>query len=103
MVCELHEVQESNDNSSYDERYADGFALECAALLRVRRDMGLTNVKIMIPFCRTVKEARKVIDVMAQHGLKQGDHDLEIYGMCELPSNILMADEFLRVFDGAQL
>jgi pyruvate,water dikinase len=84
----------------YDKRYADGFALECAALLRVRRDMGLTNVKIMIPFCRTVEEAKKVIEVMAQHGLKQGEQGLEIYGMCELPSNISMADEFLRVFDG---
>ena len=87
----------------YDERYADGFALECAALLRVRRDMGLTNVKIMIPFCRTVEEGRKVIDALAQHGLKQGEDDLEIYGMCELPSNIVRADEFLRVFDGYSL
>jgi pyruvate,water dikinase len=84
----------------YDERYAAGFALECVALLRVRKEMGLTNVKIMIPFCRTVAEAKKVIEVMAQHGLKQGDQGLEIYGMCELPSNIERADEFLRVFDG---
>lgn len=84
----------------YDPRYAEGFALECAALLRVRRDMGLTNVKIMIPFCRTVDEAKRVITVMAQHGLKQGDQGLEIYGMCELPSNVVRADEFLRVFDG---
>lgn len=84
----------------YDERYADGFALECAALLRVRRDMGLTNVKIMIPFCRTAEEAAKVIEELAQHGLKQGECGLEIYGMCELPSNIVRADEFLRVFDG---
>lgn len=84
----------------YDERYAAGFALECAALLRVRRDMGLTNVKIMIPFCRTPDEARRVIAVMAQNGLRQGDEGLEIYGMCELPSNIIRADEFLRIFDG---
>ena len=84
----------------YDTRYAEGFALECAALLRVRKDMGLTNVKIMIPFCRTVAEAKKVIEVMAQHGLKQGDQGLEVYGMCELPSNVVRADEFLRVFDG---
>ncbi len=84
----------------YDERYAAGFALECAALLRVRRDMGLTNVKIMIPFCRTVEEGKRVIEVMAQHGLKQGDDGLEIYAMCELPSNVTRADEFLRVFDG---
>ena len=84
----------------YDPRYADGFALECEALLRVRKDMGLTNVKIMIPFCRTVEEGKRVIEVMAQHGLKQGVDGLEIYAMCELPSNVERADEFLRVFDG---
>jgi pyruvate,water dikinase len=84
----------------YDVRYAEGFALECAALLRVRRDMGLTNIKIMIPFCRTVDEARQVIAVMAEHGLKQGDQGLQIYGMCELPSNVIRAEEFLREFDG---
>jgi pyruvate, water dikinase len=84
----------------YDPRYSDGFALECAALLRARKDMGLTNVKIMIPFCRTVEEGKRVIEVMGQHGLKQGDHGLEIYAMCELPSNVERADEFLRVFDG---
>ena len=84
----------------YDKRYAEGFALECAALLRVRRDMGLTNVKIMIPFCRTVDEGKRVIASMAQHGLKQGDDDLEIYAMCELPSNVVRASDFLKVFDG---
>lgn len=84
----------------YDPRYADGFALECAALLRVRKDMGLTNVKIMIPFCRTVEEGRRVIEVMGQNGLKQGDDGLEIYAMCELPANVVRAAEFLRVFDG---
>jgi pyruvate,water dikinase len=88
------------DSRYYDARYAEGFALECAALLRVRKDMGLTNVKIMIPFCRTVEEGKRVIEVMAQHGLKQGDNGLEIYAMCELPSNVTRADEFLRVFDG---
>jgi len=84
----------------YDERYADGFALECAALLRVRKEMGLTNVKIMIPFCRTVAEAKRVIEMMAQHELKQQEDGLEIYAMCELPSNVVRADEFLKVFDG---
>jgi pyruvate,water dikinase len=84
----------------YDPRYADGFALECAALLRARKEMGLTNIKIMIPFVRTVAEAKRVIEVMSQHGLKQGDDGLEIYAMCELPANIARADEFLRVFDG---
>jgi pyruvate,water dikinase len=84
----------------YDVRYADGFALECEALLRVRRDMGLTNVKIMIPFCRTVEEGKRVITVMAQNGLKQGEQGLEIYAMCELPANVVRAEEFLRVFNG---
>ena len=84
----------------YDPRYADGFALECAALLRARKDMGMTNIKIMIPFVRTVAEAKRVIEVMARHGLKQGDDGLEIYAMCELPANVARADEFLRVFDG---
>jgi pyruvate, water dikinase len=84
----------------YDARYADGFALECAALLRVRRDMGLTNVKVMIPFCRTVQEGEKVLAIMAQNGLIQGDHGLEVYAMCELPSNVVRAEDFLRIFDG---
>jgi pyruvate,water dikinase len=84
----------------YDARYKDGFALECAALLRVRRDMGLTNVKIMIPFCRTVAEGKRVIATMAEHGLKQGEDGLEIYAMCELPSNVVRARDFLQVFDG---
>ncbi len=84
----------------YDDRYKAGFKLECLALLRVREDMGLTNVKAMIPFCRTVEEGEKVIALMAEHGLKQGENDLEIYAMCELPSNVVFADEFLQVFDG---
>jgi pyruvate,water dikinase len=84
----------------YDPRYAEGFALECAALLRARRDMGLKNIKIMIPFCRTVAEGKRVIEVMKQHGLTQGEDGLEIYAMCELPANVTRADEFLRVFDG---
>lgn len=84
----------------YDPRYADGFALECAALLRARKEMGLTNIKIMIPFVRTVLEGKRVLEVMSQHGLKQGVDGLEIYAMCELPSNITRAEEFLRVFDG---
>ncbi|HEX6187558.1 MAG TPA: phosphoenolpyruvate synthase [Pyrinomonadaceae bacterium] len=84
----------------YDTRYADGFALECEALHRVRRDMGLTNVKVMIPFCRTVAEGKRVIATMAKHGLKQHENDLEIYAMCELPSNVVRARDFLEVFDG---
>lgn len=84
----------------YDERYKAGFKLECQAMLRVREDMGLTNVKAMIPFCRTVEEGEKVIALMAEYGLKQGENDLEIYAMCELPANVVFADEFLQVFDG---
>lgn len=84
----------------YDPRYAEGFALECAALARVRSEMGLTNVKVMIPFCRTVHEAERVIAAMAANGLRQGEDGLEIYAMCELPANVVIADEFLRVFDG---
>jgi pyruvate,water dikinase len=84
----------------YDARYADGFALECAALLRARRELGLTNIKVMIPFCRTVDEGRRVVDVMAANGLRQGHDGLEIYAMCEVPSNAILAEGFLRVFDG---
>jgi pyruvate,water dikinase len=84
----------------YDERYREGFHLECLALQRVREEMGLVNVKAMIPFCRTVLEAERVVALMADFGLKQGEHELEIYAMCELPANVIYADEFLRVFDG---
>ncbi|MBV9209730.1 MAG: phosphoenolpyruvate synthase [Acidobacteria bacterium] len=84
----------------YDERYQEGFRLECAALARVREEMGLINVKAMIPFCRTVEEAERVVALMAEFGCKQGERELEIYAMCELPANVVFADEFLRVFDG---
>jgi pyruvate,water dikinase len=84
----------------YDDRYKAGFKLECLALQRVREDMGLINVKAMIPFCRTIEEGEKVVRLMAEHGLKQGENDLEIYAMCELPANVIFADEFLQIFDG---
>jgi pyruvate,water dikinase len=84
----------------YDRRYAEGFALECAALLRVRNEMGLTNVKVMIPFCRTVEEGKKVLQMMSQNGLQQGKDGLEVYAMCEIPSNVILAEEFLKIFDG---
>jgi pyruvate,water dikinase len=84
----------------YDDRYKEGFELECQALQRVRDDMGLVNVLAMIPFCRTVAEAERVVALMADFGLQQGKHALEIYAMCELPANVIYADEFLRVFDG---
>ena len=84
----------------YDESYQEGFALECAAMKKVRDEMGLTNVKLMIPFCRTVEEGRLVVAEMRKHGLVQGQNGLELYMMCEIPSNVIMADEFAEVFDG---
>jgi pyruvate,water dikinase len=80
--------------------YAEGFALECAAMRRVRDDMGLTNVKLMIPFCRRVEEAERVLAVMAEHGLQRGENGLEIYVMCEIPNNVVQIDAFARLFDG---
>jgi pyruvate,water dikinase len=80
--------------------YAAGFALECAALRRVRDVMGLTNLKIMIPFCRRVEEARNVIEAMARLGLKRGDGGLEIFMMCEIPNNVILIDQFATLFDG---
>ena len=84
----------------YDPRYRDGFALECRAMKKVRDEMGLTNLKIMIPFCRTVEEARRVLAEMEKNGLKRGENGLEIYVMCEIPSNVLLAKELAEVFDG---
>ena len=80
--------------------YAAGFALECAALRRVREDMGLTNVRIMVPFCRRVEEAQRVLDAMASHGLNRGENGLEIYVMCEIPNNVIQIDAFAKLFDG---
>ena len=80
--------------------YADGFALECRALARVRNEMGLKNLCVMVPFCRRVAEAEQVIATMARHGLKQGDNGLEIYVMCEIPNNVIQIDAFARLFDG---
>ncbi len=84
----------------YDDRYRQGFALECLALKKVRNEMGLDNVKIMIPFCRTVEEGRRVLAVMADEGLKRGENGLEIYMMCEIPSNVILVNEFSKLFDG---
>ncbi len=80
--------------------YAEGFALECAAMKRVRDDMGLTNVILMIPFCRRVQEAKKVLDYMAELGLKRGENGLQIYVMCEIPNNVISIDAFSEHFDG---
>ncbi|MFZ5875464.1 MAG: phosphoenolpyruvate synthase [Nitrospirota bacterium] len=84
----------------YDPRYRAGFALECRAMKKVREDMGLTNVKLMIPFCRTLDEGRLVQAEMEQHGLKRGEKGLEVYVMCEIPSNVILADGFAELFDG---
>jgi len=84
----------------YDPRYNEGFALECRALKRVRDDMGLYNLIIMIPFCRTVSEGERVLDEMAKNGLKRGDKGLKIYAMCEIPNNVILIDEFSKLFDG---
>ena len=80
--------------------YAPGFALECAALRRVREEMGLTNVRVMVPFCRRVDEAARVIDALASNGLKRGENSLEIYVMCEIPNNVIQIDAFAKLFDG---
>ncbi|HYX18349.1 MAG TPA: phosphoenolpyruvate synthase [Nostoc sp.] len=84
----------------YDEGYREAFALECDAIKRVRQEMGLTNVIPMIPFCRTPDEGRLVLAEMAKNGLKQGVNGLQVYVMCELPSNVILAEEFAEVFDG---
>lgn len=84
----------------YDETYKPAFGLECIALKKARNDMGLTNIKPMIPFCRTPEEGRKVIEVMNEYGLKQGENGLEVYVMCEIPSNVIVADQFSEIFDG---
>ncbi|MEA5566785.1 phosphoenolpyruvate synthase [Anabaena sp. UHCC 0399] len=84
----------------YDEGYKDGFALECQAIKRVREDMGLTNVIPMIPFCRTPEEGLLVLAEMAKNGLKQGVNNLQVYVMCELPSNVILAEQFAEIFDG---
>ena len=84
----------------YDPRYREGFALECRAMQKVREEMGLTNLKLMVPFCRTVEEGKKVLAEMARHGLRRGAQGLEVYVMCEIPSNVILADAFAEIFDG---
>lgn len=84
----------------YDERYREGFALECRALKYVRETLGFGNVIIMIPFCRTPAEADRVLAVMADNGLRRGENGLEVYMMCEIPSNVILAEAFATRFDG---
>ncbi|BCO09803.1 phosphoenolpyruvate synthase [Desulfolithobacter dissulfuricans] len=104
---QLYEPVESNPmigwrgaSRYYDDKYKPAFELECMALLKARNDMGLTNIKLMVPFCRTPEEGKKVIEVMREFGLVQGENDLEVYVMCEIPSNVISADAFADVFDG---
>jgi len=103
----LYEPHESNPmigwrgaSRYYDEKYKPAFELECKALLKARNDMGLTNIKLMVPFCRTPEEGRKVIEVLKEFGLVQGENELEVYVMCEIPSNVISAEAFSDVFDG---
>ncbi len=84
----------------YDERYKAAFELECQAFKRVRDEMGLTNIKAMVPFCRTLEEAHKVLDIMAEQGLRRGDNGFEAYMMVEIPSNVILAEQFAELFDG---
>ncbi|MFO7996570.1 MAG: phosphoenolpyruvate synthase [Dehalococcoidia bacterium] len=102
-----YEPQESNPmigwrgaSRYYDENFKPAFGLECQAIKKVRDEMGLTNVKVMVPFCRTPEEGRKVIKAMEEFGLGQGRNGLEVYVMCEIPSNVILAEEFADVFDG---
>ncbi len=83
--------------------YAGGFALECQALARVRARMGLKNLKVMVPFCRRLDEARRVLDAMADHGLRQGEDGLEVFVMCEIPNNVIQIDAFCELFDGVSI
>jgi pyruvate, water dikinase len=84
----------------YSDDYRDGFALECAAIRRVREEIGLDNVMVMIPFCRTPEEADRVLETLADQGLVRGRGGLEVYVMCEIPSNVILAEEFAGRFDG---
>jgi phosphoenolpyruvate synthase (EC 2.7.9.2) len=104
---ELFEPEEENPmlgwrgaSRYYSEVYKPAFGLECQAILRVRNKMGLTNTKVMVPFCRTPEEGEKVLKVMEEYGLKRGENGLEVYVMAELPSNIILADMFAEIFDG---
>jgi pyruvate,water dikinase len=103
----LYEPEESNPmlgwrgaSRYYDEKFKPAFGLECLAIKKAREEMGLTNIKPMIPFCRTPEEGRRVIEIMKEYGLKQGENGLEVYVMCEIPSNVISAEQFADVFDG---
>ncbi|HDN81765.1 MAG TPA: phosphoenolpyruvate synthase, partial [Methanomicrobia archaeon] len=103
----LYEPEESNPmigwrgaSRYYDKEFKPAFGLECIAIKKVRDEMGLTNVKVMVPFCRTPEEGKKVVEIMKEYGLVQGENGLELYVMCEIPSNVIAAEEFAEIFDG---
>ena len=104
---ELYEPEEENPMLGFRgasryiaQSFRDCFEMECRAMKRVREEMGLTNVQLMVPFVRTLGEGRAVVDLLAEHGLKQGENGLKLIMMCEIPSNALLADDFLKIFDG---
>lgn len=104
---ELYEPKEENPMLGfrgacryYNEKFKEAFALECKAIKKVREEFGLYNISVMVPFCRTVEEGKKVLQIMAENGLKQGENELKIYVMCEIPSNAILAEKFLEIFDG---
>jgi len=104
---ELYEPEEENPMLGFRgasryiaQSFRDCFEMECRAMKRVREEMGLTNVQLMVPFVRTVGEGQAVVDLLAEHGLKQGENELKLIMMCEIPSNALLADDFLKIFDG---
>ncbi|MDR1994275.1 phosphoenolpyruvate synthase, partial [Azonexus sp.] len=104
---ELYEPEEENPMLGFRgasryiaKTFEDCFEMECRAMKKVREEMGLTNVQLMVPFVRTLGEGQAVVDLLAEHGLKQGEHDLKLIMMCEIPSNALLADDFLQIFDG---
>nr|WP_319392106.1 phosphoenolpyruvate synthase [uncultured Desulfobacter sp.] len=84
----------------YANEYKEAFGLECKAMLKIKNEMGLHNVQVMIPFCRTLDEAKQVIDTMAEYGLRQGENGFKVICMCEIPSNVILAEEYLEIFDG---
>jgi pyruvate,water dikinase len=84
----------------YAKEYKEAFGLECKAMLKIRNEMGLHNLQVMIPFCRTLDEAEQVIETMAEFGLRQGENGFKVICMCEIPSNVILAEEYLEIFDG---
>jgi len=104
---DLYEPKEENPmigfrgaSRYYHEKFKDAFMLECKAIKKVREEFGIDNVQVMVPFCRTVDEGRKVLEIMERAGLQKGQHGLKVFVMCEIPANVVLADAFLKIFDG---